>query len=129
MNKEELIRAYLRGLEIGKCKEILELFTNNATVSSPLYGEIAANVFYSELFEDTSDSKIELHDIFVKVSDSNKYAAHFHYDWKLKNGERVSFRCIDIFEFDEDTSKIKHLLIIYDSKTTREAFDELHGKI
>lgn len=129
MDREEVIRAYLRGLEKGNCNEILELFTSNATVSSPLYGEVEATDFYKQLFEDTSDSKIELYGIFVEVSDSNKYAAHFRYDWKLKNGERVSFRCVDIFDFDEGSSKIKHLSIIYDSRSTRDAFDQLHNKI
>ena len=129
MNREEIIRAYLGGLKKGSYNEILELFTSNATVSSPLYGEVKATDFYKELFEDTSDCKIELHGIYVEVSDSNKYVAHFHYDWKLKNGERVLFSCVDIFDFEEDSSKIKHLSIIYDSKTTRDAFDELHDKI
>ena len=128
MNQKKIITVYLRGLEKGNCNEILELFTNNATVSSPLYGEVKATDFFEQLFEDTSDSKIELHGVFVDISDSNKYAAHFRYDWNLKNGQRVSFNCVDIFEFEEDSSKINHLSIIYDSKTTIEAFNELHNK-
>jgi hypothetical protein len=84
--------------------------------------------FYKQLFADTSESKIDLKDIFVKVSDPSIFAAHFIYDWKLRNGQEVSFRCMDIFKFENGSDKIRHLTIIYDSSRTRDAFDKVHHK-
>ena len=125
MEREEVIRSYLDRLAKADYTELLKLFTVGATVSSPLYGEVAAVDFFKQLFEDTSESKINLKGIFVQVSDPNRYAAHFIYDWKLKSGEDVSFRCMDIFTFADRSDKIRHLSIIYDLSRTREAVSKL----
>ena len=125
MKRANVIRSYLAGLVKADLTELLKLFSDDATVSSPLYGEMAATDFFKQLFEDTSESKIDLKGIFVQVSDPNTYAAHFTYDWKLKTGEAVSFRCMDIFTFANHSDKIRHLTIIDDSSRTRDAFIKL----
>ena len=125
MKRTEIIRSYLDGLVKADQAEVLKLFSGGATVSSPLYGQMDAADFFKQLFEDTSESKINLEGIFVHVSDPNIYAAHFIYDWKLKNGEILSFRCMDIFTFADRSDKISHLTIIYDSSRTLDAFLKL----
>ena len=125
MERADVIKSYLAGLVKADHTELLKLFSGDATVSSPLYGEMAATDFFKQLFEDTLESKIDLKGIFVQVSDSNTYAAHFIYDWKLKNGETVSFMCMDIFRFAAHSNKIRHLTIIYDSNRTRDAFNRM----
>ena len=126
--REDIINLYLNGLVKADVAEVLELFTDGATVSSPLYGDVAAADFFKRLFEDTAQSKITLKGMFTQISDPNIYAAHFIYDWKLKTGECVSFRCMDIFTFADRSDKISHLTIIYDSSRTRDAFIRQHGK-
>lgn len=126
MGRAEVIKSYLDGLVKGNHTELLKLFLGSATVSSPLYGEMAADDFFKQLFEDTAESKINLKGIFVQVSDPNIWAAHFIYAWKLKTGEAVSFRCMDIFTFADHSDKIRHLTIIYDSSRTRDAFIKLY---
>lgn len=125
MEREDVIKSYLHSLAKADHTELLKLFTGDATVSSPLYGEMAAVDFFKQLFEDTIESKINLEGIFVQVSNPNMYAAHFIYNWKLKNGEAVTFKCMDIFSFANRSDKIRHLNIIYDSSHTRAAFDKL----
>ena len=125
MERANVIRSYLAGLVKADHTELLKLFSGDATVSSPLYGEMAATDFFKQLFEDTLESKIDLKGIFVQESDTNTHAAHFIYDWKLKNGETASFRCMDIFRFAAHSNKIRHLTIIYDSNRTRDAFNRM----
>ena len=122
MERAEVVKSYLNGLVKADHTELLKLFTDDASVSSPLYGEMAAADFFKELFKDTAASQISLEGIFVEVSDPTIYAAHFIYDWELKNGEAVSFRCMDIFAFADSSDKIRHLTIIYDSSRTQGAF-------
>ena len=122
MSRQEVISAYLDALAKGDDIGILKLFADDARITSPLYGELAAADFYRQLFQDTASSQIRLKDIFANVTDPDQYAAHFVYDWTLKNGEQVSFRCMDIFRFKKDSNKIHHLVIIYDSSRTRDAF-------
>jgi len=119
MNK--CIGKYLSCLEAGDYDELMKLFSASAVVYSPLYGKQSAAEFYKKLFSDTNDSKISLLDIFINEN-SNKAAAHFRFDWILKDGVSAPFEVVDIFEFD-DKMKIASLRIIYDTQQTREKFN------
>ena len=118
MEIEKTLKLYLKALEKGSYEDIIKLFTENAMVNSPLYGKIKASEFYKELFKDTAKSKISLLNIFT---DKNLGAAHFLYEWVLKDGTPTSFECVDIFKFSD--GKIKHLTIIYDTYKTRQSFE------
>jgi len=124
MQIEKAIKEYLRGLEIGSADEIIKLFSPDAIVHSPLYGDVKAKKFYQELFKDTSKSKITLMNIFVSQNNPQIAAGHFRYDWILKDGTSTSFECVDIFRFDEN-GKIKELTIIYDTSKIRTSFEEM----
>src|SRR3989338_189143 len=124
MQIEKTIKEYLKGLEVGSADKIIKLFSHDAIVHSPLYGEIQAKKFYQDLFKDTSKSKITLINIFVSQSNPNVAAGHFRYDWILKDGTPNSFECVDVFRFDED-GNIKELTIIYDTSKIRTAHEAM----
>tara|TARA_Y100000310_G_C20589970_1_gene767473 strand:+ start:111 stop:491 length:381 start_codon:yes stop_codon:yes gene_type:complete len=123
MESANIIEQYLKALEIGSYEEMMKLFTPDAIVHSPLYGEIKASKFYKDLFADTSESKITLLNIF-KGKDDFIGAGHFRYDWKLADGTPVSFECVDVFKFSND-NLIKELTIIYDASATRPALEKM----
>jgi ketosteroid isomerase-like protein len=123
MDIADVIRLYLRSLEQGSYDDVVKLFAEDAMVISPLYGTVKASDFYRDLFKDTAKSKITLLDIFVSKN-SKCAAAHFRYEWTLKDGNTVSFECVDIFEFSEE-GKIKKLKIIYDTYEARRVFERL----
>ena len=125
MTPENLIQEYLSALEKSDVNKIFQLFKEDAIVVSPLYGEMKASNFYLELFEDTLASKITLKDIYYSSSVKNRIAAHFVYDWKMRNESYVEFECMDVFELDKHSEKIEKLTIIYDSRQTRDEFDNL----
>ncbi len=124
MQIEKTIKEYLRGLEVGSYENIIKLFSPDAIVHSPLYGEIKAKKFYQDLFKDTSKSKIKLMNIFVSQNNPQIAAGHFRYDWILKDGTPTSFECVDVFRFAED-GKIKELTIIYDTSKIRTSFEDM----
>ncbi len=124
MRIEKTIKEYFKGLEVGSYENIIKLFSPNAIVHSPLYGEVEAREFYKELFKDTSKSKITLINIFVSINNPRTAAAHFRYHWILKDGTPTSFECVDVFQFD-DNGKIRELTIIYDTSKIRAFFDEM----
>jgi hypothetical protein len=124
MEIEETIKLYIRALEKGSYETITKLFTEDAIVTSPLYGKIKASEFYKALFKDTTKSKITLLNIFVSKSNRDVGAGHFRYDWILKDRTPTSFECVDVFQFAND-GKIKQLTIIYDTYKTRQAFEKI----
>lgn len=127
MSKQDIIKTYFQGLEKSSYQEIVKLFTPNAVVYSPLYGKIEATRFYKELFSDTQTSKIALKNIFVSVDKPDTAAAHFIYSWTMKDGTKVQFECIDVFDFVPQSNTILSLTIIYDTYHTRKDFARVHN--
>ncbi|MDM8540252.1 nuclear transport factor 2 family protein [Desulfococcaceae bacterium HSG9] len=124
MMSKKLCKQYLDALNEGNLEKILSLFAPDAVVVSPLYGEILATTFYTDLFADTNRSETKLLNIFDSVGDNSSVALHFHYSWTLKNGKVVNFECVDIIEITPDTKKINKLEIIYDTAPLRADFNE-----
>ncbi len=120
--RESIIKAYFHGLETASYEQVIKLFDKNAIVHSPLYGDVKAETFYRDLFAVTTSSKITLKNILLSANNPQVAAAHFQYDWVLKDGTPAPFECIDVFQFSTD-NKIVDLKIIYDSHNTRRAFE------
>ena len=68
MNINDLCLSYLSALNEGNLENILELFTEDAVVLSPLYGEMPVKDFYNELFSDTNNSQTEVLNIFLPAN-------------------------------------------------------------
>lgn len=124
MNFEELIKEYFNGLESGNVEQLLSIFEENAVVLSPLYGRLSAKKFYSDLFKDTTQSKITLLNTLQSNENENTCAGHFRYDWTMKDGSLVTFECVDVFKVTEK-NKIEQLTIIYDTFGVRDNFNKL----
>jgi hypothetical protein len=119
-----ILEAYLKGLEAGDAEMIINLFSRDGVIHSPLYGSLPAKDFYKDLFDDTTQSIITVLNFFQSTTNSNTAAAHFKYEWTLKNGAKTNFEAVDVFNFDEH-GKIKEMTIIYDTAQTRSAFEML----
>ncbi|TXG35631.1 nuclear transport factor 2 family protein [Seonamhaeicola maritimus] len=117
MTQKEISKQYLNFLEQGDLNGILELFSENGLVSSPIYGTKKASVFYKELFNDTNNSKLSLKGVFEEA-ETNKIAIYFNYKWTLADKSVVTFDVVDILEFNSK-NQIEHLHIIYDTVKSR----------
>jgi hypothetical protein len=121
---KNILEIYLKSLEAGDAKTIINLFSEDGIIHSPLYGNKPAKDFYKDLFADTSQSVITLLNIFKSFTNPNIAAAHFRYGWTLRDGTKTDFEAVDVFNFDEH-GKIKEMTIIYDTAKTRRAFEML----
>lgn len=126
MEIEKILTQYLEALEKGSYQDVMNLFSENAVVTSPLYGRVKAAQFYKELLKDTTKSKITVLNLFTNKSETVG-AAHFLYEWILKDRTVTSFECVDVVEFSCN-GKIDHLTIIYDTHETRQAFEKMKMK-
>lgn len=119
--RKENAKSYLKYLAGKDLESLLDLFHEDGTVLSPLYGPKPYKEFFTELFEDTENSNIQLQGIF-QDDKSGHVAIHFTYKWTLNNGEKTEFEVVDILEFD-DMHKITKLTIIYDATEARQKLD------
>ena len=62
--KSSIINRYLKALKNKDYEMIIKLFSNNDIIISLLYRKIKLSDFYKNPFNDTSDSKIKLLNIF-----------------------------------------------------------------
>ncbi len=116
-HKKEVAKQYIEYLEKGNVQGIVDLFTTNGFVESPIYGRMNAKDFYKELLADTTKSELKLKRIFEDTA-TNCVALYFNYKWTMKNGETADFDVVDIINFDEQ-NKIEQLKIIYDTVKSR----------
>ncbi|MTE26010.1 nuclear transport factor 2 family protein [Winogradskyella ouciana] len=123
MTKKEIALKYLDYLQQGDIHKVVELFSVDGIVDSPIYGIKRADEFYLQLNNDTKRSELNLKGIFEQ-QDSNNLALYFGYKWTLKNNAKVEFDVVDIIEFDSE-NKIKTLKIIYDTVASRDKVEAL----
>ncbi|WP_354011652.1 nuclear transport factor 2 family protein [Endozoicomonas lisbonensis] len=116
--------TYLSALNNGDLNQVLSLFTEDAVVVSPLYGEILAKDFYKELFSDTEQSETTLLTVFDSSKNDDSIALHFRYRWTLQSKEIVEFECVDVFNLTEDKTLFTRLTIIYDTYPVRKKHSE-----
>lgn len=114
----ERIRNYLQELESGNVAGVLALFAPDARIHSPLLGWVSPEPFYRKLAEASGNSKIKLMDICCSVQGNSRATAYFTYDWQLKDGSRVSFDCVDVFDFNKE-GLIDNMVIVYDTHGIR----------
>lgn len=126
MNANTIANKYLEALEEANIEKVLSLFTPDALVSSPLYGESKAADFYPELFEDTSSSKLTLKGVMEGKSTCDctyLISIWFYFDWTLANGEPAPFNVVDVLEVDKGSRLITKLNIVYDTSSIRSSFN------
>ena len=127
MSAKAISQRYLDALASGSAEQTLKLFTHDAVVNSPLYGDRTAASFYPELYKDTSESKLTLIGVAEGHSESlnrDTIALWFTFDWILANGEPAPFDVVDMLELDKETRLIKKINIIYDTYKVRTKFNE-----
>ena len=107
MTKEEVAHNYLDFLQNGDIDQIVELFTDNGVVVSPLYGTKSARDFYTVLKNDTNRSILRFDGLFCE-EDTNRISLLFDYYWEISNGETVQFKVVDIIELSPE-NKIRKI--------------------
>lgn len=71
-----LCTEYLDALNESDLEKVLSLFTKDAVVHSPLYGEMDAVSFYQDLFADTERSDTTLLNVFDSAENGNAIGLH-----------------------------------------------------
>lgn len=112
------IRTYLKELERGNVAGVCSLFKPDAQIYSPFLGWVQPASFFDKVVAASGQSAITPLDIYASVDGHPRVAAHFIYDWALKDGSTVKFECVDIFEFGAG-GLIDKMIIVYDTYPIR----------
>ncbi len=85
--------------------------------------DLPANEFYPLLFADTAQSVLTLRKTLHDIDGADATVAFwFDFAWTLADGTPAPFTAVDVAELD-DTGRITHLHIVYDTHPIREAWE------
>jgi hypothetical protein len=113
------VQAYLSRLQQADVDGLAALFAADARVHSPFLGVMAPRPFFERLSASTRRSTLHAAEVFLSAAGSRQAIALFTYEWELNDGTVLSFRCSDVFGFDE-AGCIEHLEIVYDTAPIRD---------
>jgi ketosteroid isomerase-like protein len=116
---QHAVRTYLKALEAGDVDRAAALFTSGAWVQSPFLGRIPIREYVAKVSEASGRSELTVYDVLVSAEGHMRAVAYYLYDWRLKDGSRVSFDCADVFNFDLDTGRIASIVLVYDTHLVR----------
>ncbi|MES0825774.1 nuclear transport factor 2 family protein [Ruegeria sp. SCP11] len=121
---DALARQYLQAIESGDVSEMLNLFAEDATATSPISGKQPARDFYTNVMHITHDRTTIHKNTFADTSGSPQMAVHFDYTRTIRDGHPETIECVDLFELTEDKSRFKSVRIIYDTAPVLVDFGE-----
>src|SRR6218665_2979557 len=116
------VRRYLAALHASDTAALLACFEAEGCVVSPFLGTMPAHAFFPKLAQASARSVITPIDLLASVqpgTEGARVAAYFRYDWTLKDGQLVSFDCVDLFDFAPDSDRIARMTIVYDTHPLR----------
>lgn len=105
-DREKVITQYLTDLKNADYKDIVLLFEKNGIVVSTSRGNVNAKDFFYSFLPEIETANTELHQSFSSKMDVNRYAARFHFTFKLKDGETGDGEYVDEFVFANHSSKL-----------------------
>lgn len=117
MTVSTVVRRYLKAMEAGDLPGVLDCFSADGVVVSPVYGTVKVRAFYEQLFGDTIRTEVRIRDLYVAHGRPDRAIAHFEYLWERREKPTLETRLIDLFDFDPSGTKIVRLRIIMDSSS------------
>jgi hypothetical protein len=116
---QQTVHNYLKALEAGDANKAAALFIPDGWVESPFLGRLPVRQFIKKVADASNGTKLTVHDVLVSAEGHLRAVAYYLYDWRLRDGSRVSFDCADVFNFDPSTGKIQSIVLVYDTHPVR----------
>jgi hypothetical protein len=123
-----LVIRYLMALEGRNIDRVIELFTPDAIIHSPMYGKVPVRDFYTEFFKDSSKAEVTLLGLLGRGENTSGGATTGYwarFSNLLATGARHEFDVVAVMELKGD--KISALHIVMDTFFIRATFDEDTG--
>jgi hypothetical protein len=121
---QHAVRKYLKALEAGDAERAGALFVPQGWVASPFLGRLPVRDYVTKVAAASGRSELTVHDVLVSAEGHMRAVAYYLYDWRLKDGSRVSFECADVFNFDLDTGRIGSIVLVYDTHLVRDVVQD-----
>ena len=116
---QQTVHNYLKALEAGDANKAAALFIPDGWVQSPFLGRLPVREYVNKVAAASNGTRLTVHDVLVSAEGHLRAVAYYLYDWRLKDGSRVSFDCADVFNFDPSTGHLQSIVLVYDTHPVR----------
>jgi ketosteroid isomerase-like protein len=120
---QKAVHKYLTALEAGDADKAAALFTADGWVQSPFLGRLPVRDFVTKVAGASNGTVLTVHDVLVSAEGHMRAVAYYLYDWRLKDGSKVSFECADVFNFDPESGRIASIVLVYDTHLVRDVVE------
>jgi len=120
---QQTVHNYLKALEAGDANKAAALFIPDGWVQSPFLGRLPVREFVNKVAAASNGTRLTVHDVLVSAEGHLRAVAYYHYDWRLRDGSRVSFDCADVFNFDPSSGHLQSIVLVYDTHPVRGAVE------
>ena len=100
------------------------LFIPDGWVESPFLGRLPVRQYIKKVADASKATKLTVHDVLVSAEGHLRAVAYYLYDWRLKDGSRVSFDCADVFNFDPSSGRLQSIVLVYDTHLVRDVVQD-----
>lgn len=107
MDYQKLVNTYTQALGSNNYHMVVDLFSDDAIIEAPRFGQKNARDFYQELLEKIQYKAVTLNQLFPRTFNPACFAAHIRLE-AIK--PVITEECIDVFTVNEQ-GKITKLII------------------
>ena len=128
MNHEETIRKFFASMKTHDGETIFKMFTPNATVIHPIFGERPATEIFKRLFQEVTLSRLDFHNTLIDPKHPNRAAVYLTGEAiHTKQGAHLHIpHGIFIFDFAK-SGLIEKIIVIFDTYKIRDFVSERAG--
>ncbi len=127
MAYEKEIAKYYQGIEAQSYEEVIKLFSKDAVIIHPIFGDKPASEFFKMLLERaTKAHKIHIKNQFSDPKEPGRVAVYFTAD-AVKTTEGNDFEIkhsVHIFDFSK-SGTIEQMIVIFDTYPMRKFFEHV----
>jgi hypothetical protein len=103
---------------------VLETFSDDAVIETPLKGVIKPKPYHEWLFAQVKDQVVKVQNLYQALNGDISISIHSQYEWVLNDDEVIKFGVVSLFEFTEDRLKIRKMSNFYDTFKVRSALEK-----
>ncbi|OKL43305.1 hypothetical protein [Pseudovibrio exalbescens] len=123
MKAQALCEEYTHRLERNDLDRLMELFTKEAVVQSPIFDEQRAKDFYTYVLTQITGRSIRIKSIMVSPSNPTRASIHARYNRQVTGSLPQTIDLVNVFRLNPTLDRIEEVTIIYDTAKVRQDFD------
>jgi len=114
--REHVMHQYITDLGKADAEHISSLFVEGGEVISTSRGQVDARAFFSAFLPEIASAETAYHQTFNSQEDKDHYAARFHFNFMLKDGETGDGEYVDEFVFKPGSALLTNVYMFENLK-------------